>query len=269
MKATSKAIIVIIGALICGCAKKTLYDDSTKRPYEPSDEKTLESMVNGIAAINKNSPGSYSVEFTVDGVSDRKKFKLQGNAQFNRKQRMMHAAFLDYIFNTPVTVFLLEGEAVRILFPIEKKMYVDDARTINLANYGGFSINFDILYDLATGTIPLLHDCRIKQGLIAKEESTTLLILENAGYIETISFNENVPDKILLIDKNTKEKLEIYIKKIIQQGASRFFSSLKIISKENSVSLDITFHRILLNNPVRVKTIKDIKLPENLQIIKM
>lgn len=269
MKLTSKAIIVIIGALICGCVKKTLYDDSTRMPYEPSDDKTLESMVNGIAAINKNSPGSYSVEFSVDGVYDRKKFKLQGNAQFNRKQRMMHAAFLDYIFNTQVTVFLLEGDTVRILFPIQKKMYVDDAKTINLANYGGFNINFNILFDLSTGTIPLLRDCRIRQGLIAKEEATSLLILENPGYIETISFNENVPDKILLIDKNTKDKLEIYIKKITRQGASRFFSGLKIIAKENSITLDITFNRVLLNNQVRVKTIKDIKLPENLQVIKM
>ncbi len=33
--------------------------------------------------------------------------------------------------------------------------------------------------------------------------------------------------------------------------------------------LDITFKKIRLNAPVKVKTVKDIKLPDNLKIIQM
>ena len=97
----------------------------------------------------------------------------------------------------------------------------------------------------------------------------SMLIVENNRYYETISFNGKSPDKIKLINKSTREKFEIYMKKPILQGDSHFFANVMIVSQNTPIRLDIHFNRIHLNAPVKVKTIEDSRLPGNLKIIKM
>jgi hypothetical protein len=268
-KLTFPAICLTAITLLFGCAKNMVSDDTARARYDPSDKNAVRGMLDSLDAINKNSPVSYSANFYVDGTSERKKFKIKGNVQFDGNKKTMHIAFMDYIFGSTVSVFLMEGDTLRILLPVEKKLYVDNSKTINLANYGSGGMQFGVLYDLFTGKIPLPSSYTIRQGLSAKDGRGSLLILENAEFIETISFNENAPDKILLMDKNTRDRLEVYIKEIIDQGGRRFFGSLKIIAEQRSLTLDVTFNNVRLDIPVKVKTIKDIKLPENLQVIKM
>jgi len=45
------------------------------------------------------------------------------------------------------------------------------------------------------------------------QKFSRLIILENNDYYETISFLNDVPDKILWVNKTTKEKIEVYFKK--------------------------------------------------------
>ncbi len=263
------AIFALIGAVYWGCTKSIVREDTAMKQYAPADESAIRSMRETVEATNKNSPESYSANFYVFGASHGKIFRSLGRAQFDRKQDSLHFSFVDYIFNTPITSFFMEGEVIQILLPIEKKMYVDNRKTIRLANYTGFDINFDILHDLSIGKIPLLRDYSIRQGLNAKTETASLLILENKKFIETISFNKGEPDKILIVDKSSGDKVEIYFKKIIAKGPSRFFEQLKIVSPGNDLSLEINFNKIQINVPVKVSTTKNSKLPANLQIINM
>jgi hypothetical protein len=130
-------------------------------------------------------------------------------------------------------------------------------------------VNFDLLYSVLIGTIPLIPDYTVKQGLISNDGRESILILENSLYYETISFIGKSPDKIKLINKTTGDKYEIYMKKPIIQGDSHFFANVMIVSQTPPLRLDIRFSRIRLNTTVKVKTIQDARLSGNVKIIQM
>lgn len=263
-------ILAAAAAASLGCSTAAVRDDTAlKGQYHPVGKEGIRAMVDSISVINRNCPESYALDFDIDGAFGDKKNRIMGNAQYNKKQRAMHVAFVDYIFRSPVMTLLREGDTVRVYYPVEKKMYVDSFKTIDLANYGGVTIDFDMFHDIITGSIPLIAGYSVKQGLAANDGKGSMLILENPMYYQTISFQANDPDKILLINKKTREKLEIYVKKPFVQGTSRIYSSIMIVAQSVRLRLNITFKKIQLNAPVRVKTVKDIKLPDNLKIIQM
>ncbi len=263
-------ILAAAAAAALGCSTATVRDDATiKGQYHPAGKEGIRAMVDSIAVINKKCPESYALDFDINGTYGDKKNKILGNAQYDKKRRAMHVAFVDYIFKSPVMTILREGDTVRVYYPVEKKMFVDSSKTIDLANYGGVTIDFDMFHDIITGAIPLIAGYSVKQGLAANDGKGSMLILENPKYYQTISFQGNDPDKILLINKKTREKLEIYVKKPFAQGASRIYSNIMIVAQGVRLRLDITFKKIQLNGPVKVKTVKDIKLPDNLKVIQM
>ena len=263
-------LLVLSAAAVLGCSTTPVRDDTALAgQYQPAGREGIRAMVDSIAVINRKCPESYTLDFDIDGTYGDKKNKLLGSAQYDKKQRAMHVAFVDYIFRSPVMTILREGDTVRVYYPVEKKMFVDSSKTIDLANYGGVTIDFDMFHDIITGSIPLITGYSVKQGLSANDGKGSLLILENPKYFQTISFQGNDPDKILLINKKTREKLEIYVKKPFTQGAGRIYSNIMIVAQGVRLRLDITFKKIRLNAPVKVKTVKDIKLPDNLKVIQM
>ena len=263
-------VVLLTVSVVFGCGDKLVRgDDVLRNQYHPSGKDAVRDMVDSLTAVNKKSPLSYAADFSVDGTIGDKTYKLMGSAQFSRKLRAMYIAFQDFIFRSPITTVFQDGDIIRIYYPAQKRLFVDNCKTIDLANYGGVSVNFDLLYGVLTGVMPLIPDYTVKQGLTANTGKESILILENARYYETISFTGNSPDKIKLINKTTGDKYEVYMKKQIVQGDSHFFANLTIVSENTRIRLDIRFQRISLNTPVKVKTIQDARLPENVKIIQM
>ncbi|HRS78968.1 MAG TPA: hypothetical protein P5115_17590 [Spirochaetota bacterium] len=264
------AALMLAASTVWGCTTGAFRDESAPEDqYHPSGKDGIRAMVDTIADINRRSPDSYALDFTIDGAYGGKKNKMLGSMEFNRKQSAMHVSVVDYIFRSPVMTLLQEGDVIRVYYPVEKKMYVDNARTIDMANYGGVSIDFRMFHDLITGVIPLISGYSVKQGLVANNGKGSMLILENPNYYQTISFRGNDPDKILLINRKTRERIELYVKNPVGQGASRIYSSVMIVAQRVPLRLEITFRKIQLNAPVKVKTFKDMKLPGGLKIIQM
>ncbi len=262
--------LMLAAATALGCTTGAFRDESAPEDqYHPSGKDGIRVMVDTIADINRKSPESYSLDFNIDGTYGEKKNKMLGSMEFNRKQRTMHVSVVDFIFRSPVMTLLQEGDVIRIYYPVEKKMYVDNVRTIDMANYGGVSIDFRMFYDLITGVIPLISGYSVKQGLAANNGKGSMLILENPNYYQTISFRGNNPDKILLINRKTRERIEIYVKNPVGQGASRIYSNVMIVAQRVPLRLEITFKKIQLNAAVKVKTYKDMRLPDGLKVIQM
>lgn len=263
-------VLMIAAATAWGCTTGAFRDESAPEDqYHPSGKEGIRSMVDTIADINRRSPESYTLDFNIDGTYGEKKNKMLGSMEFNRKQRTMHVSVVDFIFRSPVMTLLQEGDVIRVYYPVEKKMYVNNARTIDMANYGGVSIDFRIFHDLITGVIPLISGYSVKQGLTANNGKGSVLILENPDYYQTISFRGNDPDKILLINRKTRERIELYLKNPVGQGASRIYSNVMIVAQRVPLRLEITFKKIQLNAPVKVKTFKEMKFPDGLKIIQM
>ena len=269
VKKISISAAALLLLLPAGCVRTSLRDDDVAGQYQKTGKETIRDMVNTISTINTGLPESYSAEFSIDGVSGVKHFKSLGSAQFNRKERAMYVSFTDFIFKSPVMVLMMDGDLVRIYYPAEKRLFVDNVNTIDMANYSGPGIDFDLLHDLATGTFPLIKNYSVKQGYRAVEGTGTMLIIENAKYYETISFKGKVPDKILLMNKRTREKTEVYVKKVLADRGSRFFGTILLVADQGRLRLELNFSNIKLNAPVRVKTFRDMRLPGDIKIIKM
>jgi hypothetical protein len=263
-------IVLLTVSVAVGCGEKLVRgDDILMSQYHPSGKDAVRGMVDGITAVNKKSPLSYAADFTVDGTIGDKTYKLMGSVQFNRKLKAMYIAFLDFIFRSPITLVFQEGDIIRIYYPAQKKLFVDNFKTIDLANYGGVSVNFDFLYGILTGVMPLIPDYSVKQSLASNDGKESILILENSRYYETISFIGNSPEKIKMINKISGDKYEVYMKNPIVQGDSHFFANMTVVSQSTPLRLDIRFQRIRLNTTVKVKTIQDARIPGNVKIIQM
>ncbi len=264
------AVLVFLVVAAAGCAGKGVkIEEVAPGQYHPADGTAVRAMIDVVASLAKKSPASYSADFNVDGSTGAKKYRLLGSAQFNRDGRLLHVAFKDFIFKSTVSMFFQEGNVIRVYYPVEKKMFVDDARTFDLANYGGTSLDYGMIYDIATGTFPLIKGYRVKEGLASNSGNSSMLILENSSYNETISFKDGVPDKILLINRKTGEKFEVHLKKIVTRGDSVFFSNIMVISGGSGLRLEINFNRVDLNTPVKVKTIKDVAIPGSVKVYTM
>jgi len=263
------ALIITVFVFFSGCATRVVHEGTVPQNYRPSGAKAVQDMIGTVGAINRNSPSSYAADFYVEGASAKSRFKSVGVARFDRDRGLLQITFVDYIFRSPIALFFLDGNSISVFYPIEKKLFLDNTSRFNTADYTGINIDFNILLDLAKGMIPVLPDYKVREGLITRKGSGSILIIENNESIETISFNNAVPDKLLFINKDTRDKTEIYFKKSIQEGGSRFFNMLKIYGGKSGLELDITFSKVQLNKPVKVKTIKDVKIPPDVQIIRM
>jgi len=259
-------LFLILALVYPGCFGAPVKDTLDLSSSENRDVKV---MLDTITSINENSPLSFTASFLIDGSVGKKKFKSFGEAEYDGKVRMMSITFLDYIFKSAVTMMFQDGNDISIYFPVEKKIVRDNFKTINLLNNNDVDVDFRVVYALMTGRIPLIEDYSVKKGLVSSDDNTSYLILENDLFYETISFSGKQPDRIKLLHKKTKKSFEIYFRKFKKHGKSRFFSEMTIISSENDAKIDIKFNRIKLNIPLRVKTIKDVKLPKGVKVIRL
>ncbi len=255
-------LLLFIGSCVSTGEKKEII-------VEKSDNKEVNAMISRIEAINKNAVKTYSASFEVDGAVKKKKFKSIGRASFDRTAGKMYISFLDYIFKSPVTKVYINGKEIIFYFPVDKKLVKDNAATINLRNYNNIDIDYPIIYDLLTGVIPLIKNYSVKQGLAKSDGNKSYLILENDKTYQTISFYKNYPDRIKLVRKKNKRICEIYLKKRMSQDNGYFFRRIVMIEKAADVRIALTFKSLKLNSPVKVKTVKDLKLPRDAKIISM
>lgn len=264
------AVLVCMAVAAAGCAGPGVrVEEAVPGQYHPAGGAAVRAMLDGVSSLVKKSPATCSADFNVSGSTGARTYRLAGSVEFDRSGRLMHIAFKDFIFKSTVTMFFQEGDTIRVYYPVDKKMFVDNTRTFDLANYGGTSLNYSMIYDVATGTFPLIKGYRVREGLAADNGNGSLLVLENGAYYETISFKQGVPEKILLVSRKTGEKIEVYLKKIVNQGDSVFFSNIMVISAGSRLRLEINFNRVSLNAPVKVKTVRDVTIPGSVQVYTM
>jgi len=233
-----------------------------------SNPKETENMIIALKEINKRTPRSFYSNFTLEGRIKTNKFKFTGNVQYNSKTGRMHLSLLDFIFKSPVSIIYKDKKDIAIYIPSEKKIFRDTVDNISLKNYFSLDADFKLLYSLLTGKIPLIKNYDFKQGY--KKGRGSLLQLENSETYEIVSFKKrNIPDRFSILQKKSKEKFEIYIRKYYKKNNSIFFKKISIINLNSKMEIDITFHNTKLNIPLKVKTIDKLKIPGKISIIKM
>lgn len=275
MPLQTRIYVLIISLLLpFACSKKNVRSD-LRKTILPWKEKNLsyqedsKVLLNKLLDFNKNFLTSLSADFILEASYEKKKIKSMGQIVYQGENKRMNITFIDIIFKSPMTYIFQDNDILKLYFPVDRKLFIDNIKTIKLKYYTDFNLDFQIIYDIITGKIPIIDGYRIKQMKSSKVASGNYLVLENSDYYETISFKGSRPDKMLFLDKNNGKKYEAYFKRYYKKGGVQYFKNIRLTARSGAIKIDVTFTNIKLNLPVEVKTIEDFEIRKDLKIIQM
>lgn len=254
-------LLLLVAVVSCGSADRRDADLVTA----PQSKKDLEKIIKD---VNGRAVGSFESNFSFEGAMKKKKYRTLGSIVFTRNPKKMNVSITDFIFKSQLAAVIQDEKDLQIYFPAEKRLFVETMDSFRLKNYSDIDFNFQILYELMTGAIPVLKNYRVVNTVAEPGSDVRYLILENDAYYETISFKGDVPDKILIKDKNSMEKVEFYLEKRTTSGESQFYRTIRIIAPASEITMTVNFTRLKLNEPVKVKSVVEMNLPKNISIIR-
>jgi hypothetical protein len=257
---SKKIVILFMTFIVSGC--------STIQKPELSDAENLKAkeLLAVIQGINDSSPETISSAFNADGNNGEKKFRVEGRAAFNKKG-YYKISVLDYIFQSPILEAFRELDRLYFYYPTENKLFVDDIKKIDLNRYTGFRVEFNLLYTLFTGGIPLISNSSVYKCLYDENEKGYNLIIQNEDFFQNIFFKDNVPEKILFVHKLSRHKAEIYLKSMVKKDESIFFRKIKIVIPELNITVNVNFSRPALNTSIVIEKFNKEKIPKKVEVI--
>ncbi len=256
-------ILLFLPFLTLACAGGAI-----QKPLTPGEKKTVADLMTAVAEINRRTPETLSASMEITGAKSGKKYKSAGEISFDAKAGRLNLVLFDFIFKAPYTMLFKTGDSLSLYYPLEKKLILTTTQKIEPGFVAGLSVDIKTLVDLTSGKIPLIPDYRARQMADSGNPRRALLLLENRDCYETISFIDGRPDRILFVRKESKEKIEVYMKKYHSEGGVQYYRNLRIISESQSMDVEIAFTRISMNKPLKMKTEKDISLPRDVNIVK-
>ncbi|MCL2025405.1 MAG: hypothetical protein FWG92_01195 [Leptospirales bacterium] len=227
--------------------------------YTPSKESNP-ALLNNIALINDNAPSYYDITFTIEGLLNNQKYKLIGNAQLDAKLNLFCLSLTDFIFKSPISTVLSNNDETILYFPTEKRLFRYTNNSFDLKTFWNINLDYEIIRILASCRIPLIDNYKVKESATSADNAS-YLILENKRYFETITFKNNIPDKIKIMDKNDRSETDFHLLSPRKYNETLVYRKISVLSK--SFSFDISLNSIKVNTPVKVKTINDIKIPRD------
>ncbi len=242
-------------------------DKSPGEKLQAEDREKAVELLNILDEINQFSPDTINSSFIADGDRAGKKFRVEGRAVYDKKG-YYYVTLMDYVFRSPIIEAYRDGEALYFYYPAEKQILVDDINKIDFYDYSGFRADFRFMQTLFTGGIPVINDYRISK-LLREKGNCYYLILENDEFYQNICFNNNMPEKILLIHKASKYKGEVYLKSVIRKDKSYFYRSVKIVAPALGVSMKLSFSKPVLNRRVKVKSVDSLKKRKGIRVVKI
>ena len=268
MKTGRLLVIFLMAASLLSCSTSPRKEKTAGQGTVSGDPSAAERLMAAVVEINDNAPVTISTSFTADGISNGQKFKIEGTALFDRKG-YYRIAVVDYVFRSRILEAYRDMDSLYFNYPAEKKLLIDNVNSIDLYRYTGFQTDFALMHTLLTGGIPLLRDSVITKCVAGSETDSFNLVLENGDYMENIYFRKNVPERIMIIHKVTKDKMEIYLKSRVTRDKSSFFKSIRIVAPGKNISVNIKFSSTTLNGKIRAEKFKPGKIKKGVTVIRV
>ncbi|MBN2040893.1 MAG: hypothetical protein JW864_12690 [Spirochaetes bacterium] len=260
-------LLLFTGLSTCS---KTL--EGTKKDYTAADKEETNALLLLIEKINNKNPDSFDSRFIIEGHSGKQNFKTSGKVQFNHTPRKMRVIFHDAVFKTPIVELIQDNDILKFYYPIDKRIIIDNINKLNIKFYLNYDLNFNFsfIYDILTHRIPVIDNYSVKKGLQGEERQPGkdgLIILENDSFYETLSFSNEIPDKILCLNKKTRERIEVYLNDPSYIEGILSYRNIRLVSPESNVKINIYFSSKRINVPVDQKKITNIKLPKDVKVL--
>lgn len=261
-------VIILTVASLLSCATAREKETATAQGTVTGDSSAAERLMLTVKEINDNAPATISTSFTADGVSNGQKFKIEGTAIFDRKC-CYRISVVDYVFRSRVLDAYREIDSLYFYYPAEKKLLVDDVNKIDIYRYTGFQTSFDLMHTLFTGGIPMLRDSIVTKCVAGTEADSFNLVLENSEYMQNIYFKGGIPERIMIIHRVTKDRMEIYLKSRITKDKSVFYKNIRIVAPERNISANINFLSPSLNAEIKPEKFKREVFKKDVEVIKV
>ncbi len=224
-------------------------------------------LIQKIEKANAMAPKSFSGVFKAEGTAGTKRFTANAKILYEASGDRMSLSFTDFIFKSPISSLFRSGEYIEVYYPAESKLYLDRVPGINIRNYSPVDVDFDILYQLLTGKVPLIADYTVKQA--ASKGKSDILILENSRWFETLSFSGDYAERIKLTDKRSGEAIELYLSSPVEKDGSRFYRVIRIVAAKPSAKVDIAFSYLKLNGKVPAINPISRTVPGNVKVVNL
>ncbi len=181
--------------------------------------------------------------------------------------------FVDSVFKSTLTTFVQDGKTIKVHFPVENTLIVDNTETIKLEDYMPVSVNYSFLRQMITARIPMIQDYKINRGLLPKKEDGSssneiYIIIEIDMYYETISFKNNLPTRILLVEKNSKKKYEFYYLEPSSSNGKFHFKGIEFIEPDTGNKVEINFTKYRTNRSISRSRITGLDVKKNVKIFR-
>lgn len=250
--------LIIIPLIFVGC-KSTPKVQTIQTATQTNSSEILKK----IEVLNSKTPRSYVAEFTADVVTQKKSFKASGVSIYNQNPQKLRITLQDLVFKSPIVILVKDESLLKLYFPVENSVYVDDTSKQTSAGDNTLYFDYNFIAELSAGQIPLIENYKISNTVTNNADGVNhnFLILENDYFYQTISIKNDVPDKIMLVNKNNKDKIEIYLEDAYLTEDTTFYKSIRVLKPATGERLSIKYKVVKFNTTVDLKEISTLKIP--------
>jgi len=141
-----RLFLIPILLFICSCSGTIV-----QKTFTPAENKTIKDLLTIIAAENEKIPKTLSAQVDIEGMRSDKKYKSIGKILIDVKNDKMNITFFDFIFKSPLTMFIKNANALSLYYPAEKKLILSTTERINFKSLSGIPLDMKDLLDISVG----------------------------------------------------------------------------------------------------------------------
>lgn len=248
--------------LNCTTPKENIKKNNIK--LNDRQSKEVDNLLNIIKNLNQNIPKTIKTNISLNATMNKNSYNAEGTAYYINKPQKLKIKLSDLVFKSPMLEVLQKDNTIKVYNPVNETLYTRNTNNLLKTNLLENNINFIINFSL--GKISLIKNYQVKK-LVTKSKREQYLLLENNKYYQTISFKNNMPNKVLFINKQNKEKLEIFFYNKTKIGNYSFFKKIKAFAQKSRNRLTINFYRIKTDIKLNEKNIFRLKVPKGVKNI--
>jgi hypothetical protein len=251
-----KFSLLLLLTIITSCTTNALNAKLTTESMS-AEAKQLISI---IQQTNKNVPETLQAYISLNANINKVAYNVAGAAYFVNNPRKIKLKLNDLIFKSPMLEILQDNNLLKIYSVAEETVFKRDVIKLKKTNL--LENNIDFITSTALGQIPLIENYKVKK-VAAKPKNIKLLLIENINHYQTIAFKNDQPNKIMIVNKINKDRLEISLLRPIKVGEYKFFRRIRGFSKKTKNKFTVNFSRFRVNKKVNHKRIFKLSAPKN------
>ena len=263
----NKTLIVLfmVPAIMAGaCAKRDFVKVALNANTDYVDVRASE-LLDVIREFNSSSPRTISAGVFINADIKDQNYKATGRAAFDRERDMLNLTLHDNIFMTPIFKFFDEDNRLYFYYPPEKRLFIDHPGRVDISRYSEIELDYYIIKGIATGQMPLLNNYRVSKAVKEPGKEEYFLVVENDSYFQTVYIKDKMPEKMMLINRSTRQRHEIYLSNYKVSGDSGFYREIRIFSPGKRMDVKIVFNDVKLDTRVEIRGFKSETIPSDVK----